>query len=125
MKTTLNFALTISLAAGLLFGCVTSVPVAVNTANGAAITTVDAAMKAWAAYTQAGLATSNQIVAVSNSYNLYYNSEYVLKSALITVAQSTNGTTIDTTALQAIVTVASQSETNIINIINQLTGATK
>jgi hypothetical protein len=85
-------------------------------ANGVAITTVDAAMQGWAAYTQAGKGTDAQILTVSNAYVLYWNAELTASNTWAIAVGNTNNT-----LWQTATAAASASATNIINIISQFT----
>jgi len=114
------FCLSCYLLLGLgAFGLVSLVSGCGSTAlkvNGVAITTVDAGMTAWAAYTQSGKGTPDQIVAVSNAYVLYYNAEMVASNAwIISVTQTNNS------LLQTVTATAQASQTNLLNLISVFT----
>lgn len=100
-------------------GCSTNA--AKNTAaiNGAAITAVDQGMSYWAAYSQTHPVSSNEIVTISNAYNVYYNSECVFSNVLTVYAQnpSTNTAVLVGDATQGVL----GSSTNLINLIGAFT----
>jgi hypothetical protein len=109
-KFTLGYALALA-CLSLVWGCSSALKT-----NGVAITTVDAAMQAWAAYTQAGKGTAAQITTVSNAYVLYYNAELTASNAwVISVTQTNNS------LLQTVTATAQASQTNLLNIIQQIT----
>lgn len=84
--------------------------------NGAVITTVDGAMKGWAAYTQSGKGTAAQILAVSNAFVLYYNAEMTASNTWVIAVGQTNNT-----LLQTVTEAAQASQNNLFNIISQFT----
>jgi hypothetical protein len=96
-------------------GCSTSVVSTASTVNGALVATVDAAMTGWATYTQSHTVPAAQILAVSNAYVAYYNSELVL-SNLTEVYVASPATNTQTLLLNAVAAI-NLSGTNIVNII--------
>jgi hypothetical protein len=91
--------------------------VACNTAlktNGVVVTTVDGSMKGWAIWTQTHSVPDAQIIAVSNAYNAYYQSELVLSNSFVVAVTQTNNS-----LLQTVTASARASEQNLINLIQQ------
>jgi hypothetical protein len=104
---------------GLASGCKSDATVAASAVNGAVVTSVDAAMTGWASYTKTNINVSAaSILAVSNAYQVYYNSELVL-SNLSTVYVS-NPTTNAARLIGDAVTTIGLSATNLLNIVQQL-----
>lgn len=100
-------------------GCKTSVALQAGQANGAIVASADAAMQAWSGWVKTHPSTSPaSILAVSNAYNVYWNSELVVSN--LCVAYVSN----PTTNISSLITVATQtvaaSQTNLANIVNQL-----
>lgn len=100
-------------------GCSSDATSTAVNADATVITGVNAAMTTWAAYVNSGKATQSQLATVSNAYNLYYQSQ-LIASNLATAYVENPGTNM-ATAEQNALTAALQSQTNIINIIGQLT----
>lgn len=103
---------TIATALTLVMGCNSNS----LKATGVTISTVDAAMKGWAVYTQSGKGTDSQILTVSNAYVAYYNAGIVMSNTWADYVQNTNAT-VPVLAVQ----VWGQSGTNLINIVSEFT----
>lgn len=97
--------LILCITAGLT-GCSTNSTSTSIKAEGAIITTVDAGMKAWAAYANSGKATTTQINNVENAYNAYYTAQLAAASALETIVTSGSTNTVDIATVNASVTTA-------------------
>ena len=111
-------------AAGILLAlampsCTSSTALVASKANGTVIATVDQAMTAWAAYTQTHAVPASSILAVSNDYVAYYNAELVVSN--LTVSYVASPSTNLSTALSAAINGVGANQTNLINIITQLT----
>ena len=109
------------LCLGICFGtagCKSDATTTAVQSDAVVITGVNAAMSAWANYVNSGKASPQSIVTVSNVYNLYYQSQLIASNAAVIYAQnpSTNTAAIEQNALAA--AIASQS--NVVNIVNQL-----
>lgn len=89
-----------------LIGCSTNSTSTSIKAEGAIITTVDAGMKAWAAYANEGKATTTQINNVMNAYNAYFTAQLAAEAALETIVTSGSTNTVDIAAVNASVTNA-------------------
>jgi hypothetical protein len=103
----------------LVQGCSTSEALQAGQANGAVVASADAAMQAWSGWVKTHPTTSAaSILAVSNAYNVYYNSELVVSN--LCVAYVTN----PSTNISGLITLATRtvaaSQTNLANIVNQL-----
>lgn len=101
--------------AACLTGCSTSSTSTSIKAEGAIITTVDAGMKAWAAYANSGKATTTQVNNVMNAYNAYYTAQLAAESALETIVNSGSTNTIDIATVNATITTA---ETQLLSMLN-------
>ena len=100
-------------------GCAKDVTSNAVNADATVITGVNAAMTTWASYVNSGKATQSQVNTVSNAYSLYYQSQLIASN--LAVAYASNPATNLAAAEQNALLAALQSETNIVNIIGQLT----
>jgi hypothetical protein len=105
---------------GSLFvsSCKSATTTALN-ADAVIITSVNAAMTAWASEVNSGKATAAQITTVSNAYNVYYNSQLTL-SNLASLYVASPSTNLSQAILLGEQTLAA-SATNIVSIVNTLT----
>ena len=79
-----------------ILGCASALKV-----NGVVVTSVDGAMKGWAAWTQTHAVPDTQIIAVSNAYVSYYNSELVLSNTFVVAVTQTNNSLLQTVTASA------------------------
>lgn len=101
-----------------LLGCQSAAQNA-SKANATLITTVNGAMTGWGAYTRSNTnMPASEILAVSNAYNAYYQSELTLSN--LSAAYVANPTTNAAAALSIAATALSQSVTNLTSIIGSL-----
>lgn len=102
-------------------GCKTTPAVAAYKAEGVVITTVDAAMQAWAEYIKSGHGTQAQLDTVKADYETYYNAQLIVKVTIQKYILLTNQSQ-DTTQAAADLATANASlstaETALITIIN-------
>lgn len=118
-KNLVSLGLTIVTAAAFALGGCADAPSKAIQADSVVITSVNVAMSTWASYVNAGNATQSQVAAVSNAYSLYYQFQLIASNtaALYAANPSTNAAAAAQLALSA--TLASES--NVINIVQQLT----
>jgi hypothetical protein len=109
-------AMAIFILGTMMSGCGTDATTTAVNADAVVIPTVNAAMQIWAAEVNAGKATSNQIVSVSNSYAIYYQSQLILSNLAMAyvTTPSTNLSQAITTAEQAV----AASGSNVVAIVN-------
>jgi len=135
LKSALAFALlTAWLPISLLLfsGCAwfsgkTPVDVA-GTGEGIAVSTVNAAMTAWAQWVNAGNATQAQVDAVKAAYNQYYNAQLIASNAFTSYFASTSvgtNTTAAQTALMTVLATATSSQSNVVALIESFTKTNK
>jgi hypothetical protein len=107
------------LSVGLLSGCKSNPVADASASNQTFIATVDIAMQNWATYTQTHPVSLAKVQAVSNAYNVYWNSELVLSnlSTIYVANPSTNTAALVNNAIATVFT----SATNITAIVNTLT----
>jgi len=101
-----------------LSSCSTDATTTAVNADAVVITSVNAAMTAWAAQVNAGNASAAQVTTVSNLYAIYYQSQ-IVASNLASLYVSTPTTNL-AAAEQAALAAAIASQTNLTFIVNQL-----
>lgn len=98
-------------------GCATPATRVATTVAGAQVITVDAAMKAWADYSNSGKSTQAQIDAVASIYAKYYQAAQAEKAALIAFQAAPENQPKWQTAL----TVVQSCESELIALVQSLT----
>lgn len=78
-------------------------------AEGVTVATVDTGMKTWAIYANSGQATKDQVDAVQNAYNTYYNAQVIAEAALEKVVSGSSTNSADVTTANAAVLTAQSS----------------
>lgn len=122
-KSTLLFSFVFFLGCVLLpfipLGCTSNQAQTALTADATAVAAVNTAMALWSDYVNSGKATPQQITTVSNAYQLFFQSQLIASNtaAIYAANPSTNIAAISLNATAA----ALSSESNIVNVINQLT----
>lgn len=99
----------------LVGGCTTQ-QLAVIKTEGVIVTTVDTGMKGWALYVNAGKASPQQVAAVENAYNAYYDAQIIAENVLTNYIQ-TGGTNVLT--LTQTSSAVQTAEASLLSLLNQ------